>query len=121
MKALIPLTEVLSKPETFDWQFGLFLPKQPWALQTQCAVLDSQYEENPEPELTEQYSLVEALNMHTVQQIIENLEQQVVRPTLGQRLIALQFYYTHDAFIDLASVAQQGIQPDGPASGRAAG
>jgi len=64
MNELIPLADVLIAPSRLDWRHGLFLPKvRPWTLQTVCAVLDSQLEEEPDPELMNRYGLAEALGL----------------------------------------------------------
>ena len=99
------LRAVLQSPADLPWDHALYLPRQEnWTLDTECAVLDpddvaDDRDEAPQEALTRE--LKYALDIGTVQDIVENVGLQRQGADLELLLEALKYYWRHDAFMTL--------------------
>jgi hypothetical protein len=100
--ALTTLAEVLGNDSRFDPSHFLYLPKnEGWRLETVCTVLDDSPLGDQVPSIAKKNGLSYALEMAAVHDLVANARAQIVDVRLDQLLLALQFYYDHDAFIIL--------------------
>jgi hypothetical protein len=89
----------------------LYLPKYTkWNLKSPATILESdevppELEDEPDagvPEFAKVNHLQQVLEISTLQQIITNARTQKSDATLEDLFKAFEFYYKHDAFIELA-------------------
>ncbi len=101
MERLITLREALSLANSASDTAALFLPLgREWTLDTVCALLETDPDDDEPPKLAQYHGLGHVLSVPQLQDIISNAQQQLADPASEQLLAALLFYYDHDAFID---------------------
>jgi len=98
------LGEFLTEHRSLDWAWHLFLPlEEKWTADTKGAVIDAEACDDPDhPQLAIERGLGYVMLVQSLQQIMENLEQQEADPPTRMRMVAFLHYHDHDAFIDLA-------------------
>ncbi|MEO3943820.1 hypothetical protein [Gorillibacterium sp. CAU 1737] len=103
MEKRMTLRTILTQIETFEWSDALFLPEnETWSLETQGAVLDPDDVEDDEdevPKFAKDHDLMYALDIQTIQGIVENAYEQKSECTDQELFEAFTYYYDHDAFI----------------------
>lgn len=109
MESVTTLGAILSSPESLDDGAWIYLPEGEWSWSTSAAVLRSEEvsperEDEPDagvPPLARERGLRKVLPVSVVQEIAFNARDQ--KPCLDDRelLAALEFYWRHDAFIQL--------------------
>jgi hypothetical protein len=108
MSKLIKLREVLGAVDAFPWDHTLYMPHGvDWTLDTTCAVLDSNDENEADPEnpkFAQDNALHYALGMQVIEGIVENAKAQKQNATLDDLLAAFIHYYDRDAYIDFSGV-----------------
>ena len=106
MEQLVTLSEALLSAEQLPWQSNLYLPShRKWTEDSEAAVLDTENEEEPEnPAFAQMHSLMRALSISDVQQIVYNAKQQRPNADTTELVQAFQFYFDRDAFIDFDTV-----------------
>ena len=97
------LSSVLEQVESLPWDFALYLPKQPWGLETPALILDPDdcEDDQEEPAEARARGFRYALGVQDVKGVVENARQQ--RPAIDTPglLQAMQYYYDHDAYAAL--------------------
>lgn len=99
---VIKLRDVLRAPEEFSWADSLFVAKQAWELDSDCAVLnlDDIADDEDEPIFAMEHGLAYALSVADVQDVVRNATAQKPECSIEDRLAALIYYREHDAFIE---------------------
>lgn len=108
MECLIKLRNVLANAVDLDWREYLFLPKDKnWSIDSICSLInwdDLEDDELADDEETPQFAidnnLIYALNMATVQDIVDNAKQQRPMCSESDLFEAFLYYYKNDAFIE---------------------
>lgn len=97
------LGEVLNSIGNFQWNHVLYLAgAYPWTSDTIAIVLDaSEIEDVEQPKLVEQYELWYALDIQTIQSIVEGARQQVPEPSVQFLIDSFNYYWKYDAFLRL--------------------
>ena len=102
---LLTLKQILSNPETFSWDFALYMNGSPnWSEDAVCAVLDPDDSEDPgkiPPMFAKEHGLRYILDMASVQDIVSNAGQQIVNPSMQTLVKAFNYYVEFDAFEEL--------------------
>ncbi len=106
-QTLFKLSAVLGMTHTFPRGSELFLPPhRPWNGDTTCAVVYVEDEDDPDDvPFAQAHGLSWAFSITDVQDIIENARQQDPNIDTERLVQAVQFYFDHDAFIDLNHLA----------------
>lgn len=97
------LAFILENIDKFKWSDALFLPEdEVWNGDTEGMVLDpDNVEEGDEvPEEAKEKMLMYALNIQTIQAIVQNAFQQKSKITIEELVEAYLFYYDNDAYIN---------------------
>lgn len=97
------LVEVISIIDELPWRNAVYLPVNIlWDKDTYCATLDpdDSEEQDEEPAFARQHGLRYALDVHIVQQIVENAKQQKPDVDIDSLIDAFLYYYNNDAFIE---------------------
>lgn len=103
--SLISIREVLQEPEMHSgW---LYLPEQPWTLETQGVFVVDDKDVDPDedlvPAIVQENNWQEVLDSDTIEDVVENAKAQVVSPTVSQLFEAFIYYVENDAFIDFGA------------------
>lgn len=107
VERLVEFRYILINASELSWKDSLFLPKdEVWTLNTKCAVLntDDLEEDEEEPQFASENNLIYALNIHTVQDIVNNAWEQRSNCLEEDLLKAFLYYYDNDAFITFDEV-----------------
>jgi len=109
VRMLGTLGGVLESPDAYPWDGALFLPAdEDWCSSTGCAVIRDEitlYESDNHPFAVEQ-GMSLALDVATVQDIVQNARMQLSQPSMEQLLSAFLYYYENDAFIEFDRVGK---------------
>lgn len=98
----VSIKKVLQEPQMHSgW---LYLPEQPWTLETQGVFAlddkDVDLDENLVPAIAQESNWQEVLDSDTIEDVVENAKAQVLNPTISQVFEAFIYYVENDAFID---------------------
>ncbi|MEQ2005994.1 MAG: hypothetical protein ABMA26_04280 [Limisphaerales bacterium] len=111
LNQMLDFKEALSGIAVTSATAWLYLPAaETWNLNSKCALLESdevppEKEDEPDagiPEFAKQNHLKQALPVTVVQDIVTNVMAQKVDATPDDYFRALEYYYKHDAFMNLA-------------------
>jgi hypothetical protein len=99
---LLTMREVLEQAAVFDgW---LFLPQQPWTLDTVGIFIKEDRDADPSdpfpPAILAPCGLQVALDAAGIEDVIENAKDQLGAPRIDQLFAAFQFYIENDAFLE---------------------
>lgn len=102
--AAVTIREVFEKNGQFDgW---LYLPKQPWTLDTQGIFVEHDIDAAPSdpipPQILAPCDLQEALDAAGIEDVISYAQAQLEKPTIDQLFEALEFYIENDAFMEFS-------------------
>jgi hypothetical protein len=109
-EVITTLKEVLLSIEQKPSTAWVYLPQdKEWNLESRSAVLQSEevppeLEDEPDagiPEIAKANGLMQALPVTVVQDIVRNIRAQKPDATIVDLFRAFEFYYQHDAFINL--------------------
>lgn len=96
------LRDLLNEPESFPWNFALFLPQDEyWTLNTTCKILDPNECDDDEQHLAAE-GFHCALGINLVQSIVHNARAQKASVSLEDLLSAFLFYYDNDAYMEFS-------------------
>jgi hypothetical protein len=113
------LREILTRADQQPPKAWLYLPADtPWNLESDAEALISpevppDREDDPDagtPDVAKKMSLMRALPITTVQEIVENALSQRSDATAEELFKAFIYYYDNDAFIDLGTVPGPNIR-----------
>jgi hypothetical protein len=99
---VMKLNELLSRAETLDWTYELYLPKnQPWTELTSCAILEPEEDEisNEVASYISQNKFKYILGVQAVQDIVINAKLQRPHANINDLFQAFLYYKENDAFI----------------------
>jgi hypothetical protein len=86
----------------------LYLGEKPWNLATEGIMIaddiDAPADAPFPPRIIQNCGLNEVLDAAGIEDIIDNAEAQVTHPTPDQILLAFNFYFENDAFIDFSEI-----------------
>ncbi len=99
---IVNIRETLDKGNVFSgW---LYLPKQPWSLDTQGIFLKEDKDADPSdpfpPVILDACQLSETLDAAGIEDVISNAQLQINNPTTEDLFKAFLFYMENDAFIE---------------------
>jgi hypothetical protein len=99
---IVTIRETLDKGNVFSgW---LYLPKQPWNLDTQGIFLKEDRDADPfgpfPPVILDACQLSEALDAAGIEDVIINAQNQINNPTTEDLFKAFLFYMENDTFIE---------------------
>jgi hypothetical protein len=105
MDAIQPLWLVIEQIDDLPWDHALYLGgDKPWNASTPTAVLDPDdvdgLDEDENPAFAEQAGLRYVLSVQEVQGIVANARQQKSDLSLDDLVVAFNFYYDNDAYIE---------------------
>jgi hypothetical protein len=82
----------------------LYLETKPWDLNTEGIMVEEDKDADPSapfpPKIIQQLNLIEVLDAAGIEDIIDNAESQISNLTAEQILLAFEFYFDNDAFIE---------------------
>ena len=100
------LVDVLRNIESFEWSKALFLPEDEiWGIDTKCMILDPndvEDEDDEAPQIALENELSYALDVQSIQAIVQNISEQKKDFTDEDLLEAFLYYYDNDAYIELS-------------------
>jgi hypothetical protein len=98
----VSIKEVLEQKEKFSgW---LYLPQQPWTLETQGIFVDEDRDAAPSepfpPAILAPCALQDALDAAGIDDVISNAQDQLGTPTISQLFEGFLFYVANDAYCE---------------------
>ncbi|MDP4147488.1 MAG: hypothetical protein Q8936_23970 [Bacillota bacterium] len=107
MGNLTKFNDILMNANDLCWKEYLFLPKDKnWSLKSICSLIDwddlddeDLWEDGETPQFAIDNNLIYALNMATIQDIVNNAKQQRPQCSEADLFEAFMYYYKNDAFI----------------------
>ncbi|MBM3469092.1 MAG: hypothetical protein FJX71_06655 [Alphaproteobacteria bacterium] len=103
MSEKMTLGDILRNINEIDENYNLYLPKGIDSLRTEtpCLLLNSNFEDEDK---MEDIIYTYVLGIYSINDIVDNLNQQIKNPTMEQKLYALNFYIQNDAFADFENI-----------------
>lgn len=107
MDSFTELKNILINAKELPWNEYLFLPiDKNWSLDSVCSVINwDQLDENEleddgdTPKIAKENKLIYALDIATIQEIVDNAQQQRPQCSESDLFEAFLYYYYNDAFI----------------------
>lgn len=100
---ILKLSSILKNINNYPWNYGLYLKGgYPWNSESLGVILNiNELDPEDDPEFAKKNNMKYALNVQSVQDIVEGAISQKKNVSIEELIEAFNYYYKNDAFINL--------------------